>query len=521
MASDAVLERLNSVLEPGRSILLSEKGSNIDEEVCRVVAHPDFRILATMNPSGDYGKRELSPALRNRFTEVWVPPVRDPKDLQSIATHHCRRRCDENNVSIEKTFVNRIVEFSTWFDDVTRNDRLSLTLRDILSWIDFLVLSVKKGKDDMVWWGFVHGAAIVLDGLATATDLNIAEANRYRQLAFEYLVRPLVQDGRNDFAKEILHSVLGGMNVSSSTTITRTKRHFGIKPFLITRGPEANSENVDYAFDAPTTRHNLMRLLRALQLERRPILLEGSPGVGKTSLVMALGKLSGHRVTRINLSDQTDLSDLFGADLPCSSEDSNEMFKWVDGALLRAMRKGEWALIDELNLASQPVLEGLNALFDHRRTVFIPAIGKSFECHPSFRCFACQNPLNEGGGRKGLPKSFVNRFSRVYVSALMRDDILSISRALRPVPSNLENDFKASCEDALEKIVLFNSTIQSDTMIKRLYGLEGSPWEFNLRDILRWLGLLRPQRTEKKTREHPASFVELLYILHSFFFIYF
>jgi len=29
-------------------------------------------IFATMNPSGDFGKRELSPALRNRFTEIWV-----------------------------------------------------------------------------------------------------------------------------------------------------------------------------------------------------------------------------------------------------------------------------------------------------------------------------------------------------------------------------------------------------------------------------------------------------------------
>lgn len=25
-----------------------------------------------MNPSRDYGKKELSPALRNRFTEIWV-----------------------------------------------------------------------------------------------------------------------------------------------------------------------------------------------------------------------------------------------------------------------------------------------------------------------------------------------------------------------------------------------------------------------------------------------------------------
>ena len=35
-----------------------------------------------------------------------------------------------------------------------------------------------------------------------------------------------------------------------------------------------------------------------------PVLLEGSPGVGKTSLIVALGKFSGHKVVRINLSEQ-------------------------------------------------------------------------------------------------------------------------------------------------------------------------------------------------------------------------
>ena len=77
LAEDAVLERLNSVLDPTRTLVLPERGSTLEE----VKAAPSFRLLATMNPGGDFGKRELSPALRNRFTEVWVPAVRARAEL--------------------------------------------------------------------------------------------------------------------------------------------------------------------------------------------------------------------------------------------------------------------------------------------------------------------------------------------------------------------------------------------------------------------------------------------------------
>lgn len=50
-----------------------------------MTAHPEFFLFATMNPGGDYGKKELSPALRNRFTEIWVPPVGELNELRSIA----------------------------------------------------------------------------------------------------------------------------------------------------------------------------------------------------------------------------------------------------------------------------------------------------------------------------------------------------------------------------------------------------------------------------------------------------
>jgi hypothetical protein len=37
-----------------------------------------------MNPGGDFGKRELSPALRNRFTEIYVPAIDLREDLVSL-----------------------------------------------------------------------------------------------------------------------------------------------------------------------------------------------------------------------------------------------------------------------------------------------------------------------------------------------------------------------------------------------------------------------------------------------------
>jgi midasin len=86
LAQDGVLERLNSVLETGHSITLAERGDDsaggCGAEV--IVAAPSWRLLATMNPGGDFGKRELSPALRNRFTEIWVPALSDRDELRLL-----------------------------------------------------------------------------------------------------------------------------------------------------------------------------------------------------------------------------------------------------------------------------------------------------------------------------------------------------------------------------------------------------------------------------------------------------
>jgi midasin len=59
LADDSVLERLNSVLEPERTLLLAEKGGGIDDKVPIIVAKEGFRMVSTMNPGGDFGKKEV------------------------------------------------------------------------------------------------------------------------------------------------------------------------------------------------------------------------------------------------------------------------------------------------------------------------------------------------------------------------------------------------------------------------------------------------------------------------------
>jgi len=94
-----------------------------------------------------------------------------------------------------------------------------------------------------------------------------------------------------------------------------------------------------------------MKLLRAFTLGK-PILIEGPPGVGKTSLVENLARQTGKKLIRVNLSEQTDMMDLLGSEYPMTSAEEDEIkFSWCDGVLLQAIKNGYWFLIDEMNLA--------------------------------------------------------------------------------------------------------------------------------------------------------------------------
>lgn len=129
LADDSVLERLNSVLEPSRSLVLAEKGGHDLSDVS-LNASAGFQLLATMNPGGDFGKKELSPALRNRFTEIWVPAVDDREDLLEIVGRQWR---DARLTDLGPLML----DFISWVRASSGSISV-LGLRDILAWVEFI-----------------------------------------------------------------------------------------------------------------------------------------------------------------------------------------------------------------------------------------------------------------------------------------------------------------------------------------------------------------------------------------------
>ncbi len=152
-------------------------------------------------------------------------------------------------------------------------------------------------------------------------------------------------------------------------------------------------------------------------LTRGHILLEGVPGLAKTTTVNALAKTLGLTFKRVQFTPDLLPSDIIGTEI---YDPSNNTFKIKKGPVFTNL-----LLADEINRAPAKVQSALLEVMQERQVT----IGDdTFQITPPFLVMATQNPVEQEGAYE-LPEAQLDRFMmKVVVGYNSRDEELEIAR---------------------------------------------------------------------------------------------
>lgn len=402
LASPEILQRVIGVLEGDNgSLCLVERG-----DVNCIYRHPNFRLFACMNPATDAGKRDLPFSLRSRFTEYFVDDVLDDEDL----TLFVNKFLGDNKSAKES--VSKIVCFYKAAKKNAEerlqdgaNQKPQYSLRSLYRALEYTRKAENNfGFQREIYDGSKVSQRAMYDGFCMffQTLLDRPSAKIMDQMILSYL--------------------LGG----------KGPHHVPFDDYLPSKSDADADEFTKNYILTKSVRENVRNVARAILIRRYPVLLQGPTSSGKTSLVRYLAALTGHKFFRINNHEHTDLQEYLGTYIT----DASGKLVFHEGVLVRAVRKGYWIVLDELNLAPSDVLEALNRLLDDNRELFVPELQETILAHDNFMLFATQNPPTIYGGRKMLSRAFRNRFVEIHVDDILEDELSTIIEKRCRIPGS-------------------------------------------------------------------------------------
>lgn len=408
-----------------------------------------------MNPATDVGKKDLPPNIRSRFTEIDVaPPDADRDTLVSIITQYIGPSAVGDmpvimHVAEFYSAVKQLAEARQIADGSNHRPHYSMrTLTRALTFAAELASTYSLRRS--LWEGCLMAFTMVLDSPSAAIVTELAK---------KHLLAG-VRNPRSMLAKE------------PSVPHSRSAEEFvKFGPFYLEKGPLPEDGVEDYIM-TPSVETKLIDLARIILTRKFPVLIEGPTSSGKTSSVEYLARRTGHRFIRINNHEHTDIQEYLGSYV---SDPMTGKLVFKDGLLVRALRNGDWIVLDELNLAPTDVLEALNRLLDDNRELVIPETQEVVKPHPHFMLFATQNPPGLYAGRKVLSRAFRNRFLEVHFEDVPQAELESIlCQRCRIAPSYGK------------RIVTVFRELQKRRQSGRVF--ESKQGFATLRDLFRWAG---------------------------------
>lgn len=153
---------------------------------------------------------------------------------------------------------------------------------------------------------------------------------------------------------------------------------------------------------------------------RKPVLLKGPTGAGKTKLAESISAAYGQPMQSINCSVDLDAEALLGFKTLVQHKGESRI-EFIEGPVVTAMKKGQFLYIDEINMAKPETLPILHSALDHRRMMTNPFTGEVIEAHPDFGVIAA---INEGYiGTAPMNEALKNRFIAYPIPYLAGDQL--------------------------------------------------------------------------------------------------
>jgi len=207
---------------------------------------------------------------------------------------------------------------------------------------------------------------------------------------------------------------------------------------------------------------------------RGHILLEGVPGLAKTTAVNALAKTLGLDFKRVQFTPDLLPSDIIGTEI---YDPSNNTFKIKQGPIFTNL-----LLADEINRAPAKVQSALLEVMQERQVT----IGdETFKIDLPFLVMATQNPVEQEGAYE-LPEAQLDRFMmKLVVGYNTKEEELEIARR---VANNTFGEIKqvASIDDLnkiREEALQVHMDEEIETYIIELVSATRNPSEYGLEEL--------------------------------------
>lgn len=206
------------------------------------------------------------------------------------------------------------------------------------------------------------------------------------------------------------------------------------------------------------------KLLEIAVKKDMPVLLVGDTGCGKTTIVKSLAKQKGKTYIRYNLTGETTVDEFVG-----KYTLHNEETVWEDGVLIKAMKNGDWLIVDEINVALPEILFILHSLLDDERAVLLANHeAEVVKPHKDFRFFATMNPVDEYAGTKDLNKAFKSRFNVIinmgYPTSVVESQVVAAKTPATEAQANQMVDIANAIRQAKEKSQVFYTCSTRDLL---------------------------------------------------------